>query len=105
MKLELKERGSRKYYGTEIEVYDDDNNSVGYFQVWLNPKREEDYKPSEREVEEHHTQSSEDDPEYNAADNPFEICDNHYESELTYRLCRRLVDAVNTGGLVLEGEW
>lgn len=78
MKAELLELGDRKYYGTEIEVFDDDGNSVGYFEIWLAPTREKDYVASERQGGEE-----------------YEICDSHYESALTFRIANRIVEAIN----------
>jgi hypothetical protein len=65
-----------KYYGTGIEVFDNNNESVGFILIWLTPHSEEDYKPSARESIE-------------------EVSDNHYECALTYRIALTITQALN----------
>ena len=66
-----------KYYGTEIELYENDC-FLTTLTIWVMG----DGSPSEREIE-------------LWAPDEFEACDSHYESALGYKVCKLIVDAIN----------
>ena len=89
MKLELLPLNG-KYYGTKIEVFDDDGKSVGYFEIWLSPNTEADWRCSEREL----VQARESMEMPTETDEEVErewIGDSHYECALTYRVAKQIV--------------
>lgn len=69
-----------KYYGTKI-ILRNPEGSEAWILVWVN--RVGNYKPSERELE-----SLEEGEEY-------EVCDDHFESETSLNICRKIVAALN----------
>jgi hypothetical protein len=72
-----------KYYGTEIVLINDETNTKAYFQVWINEIS--DYRPSERELRGWDEQEN----------GPYEICDNHYETDTAYKVCLAIEKALN----------
>lgn len=77
-----------KYYGTEVEIRGTHKDPVdfnnGFIQIWVMGN----YEPSERELE--HWRNSE-----WGGDEPYEISDSHYETETSYEIAKKLVEAVN----------
>jgi hypothetical protein len=82
----------RKYYGTEI-VLTSEEGRTAYFTVWVNSIS--DYTPSEREID----HVGEDGKFYYYEDDgelfEYEICDDHYETQTAYNICKVIVEALN----------
>jgi hypothetical protein len=88
-----------KYYGTEVEVFDDDGNSAGVIQVWLNPRQEQDFAPSNRELHAHVAMVARDLGGIDNAtpeDLEYEICDSHYETRLSHAISQLLVETIKS---------
>jgi len=70
-----------KYYGTQVEIFDDMGTSAGFVVIWLNPTTQQGWLASEREIA-----SLENGEE-------FEYCDIHYETSLSYEVARKIEEA------------
>lgn len=81
MKAKILDLTHNKYYGTEIEITFDEENSKT-ISLWFN-----DRNASQRQLDffemtqEEHLQ---------------EMYNDHFESELTYKLAKQLVDKINS---------
>jgi hypothetical protein len=71
-----------KYYGSKIVLRTDDGHEE-WIMVWVNSVT--DFTPSERELE------GWDVEEYGE----YEVCDNHYETQGAYLICKRIVETLN----------
>jgi len=102
MKAELMPRNG-KYYGTLIKFTD--GKTETFFKLWNSA----DFKPSDRELEfcgvtrEQYEKNAIvkrekwGDEEWDiTAKEQCEICDSHFESDWTYKLALKLVDAINS---------
>jgi len=93
MKARLRELKG-KYYGTEVEIFDDNDVSVGVAQIWLSPNTDDDYAMSEREVE--HARVVLEMPTESLEELRAEwVCDSHYENRLSYTVAQKLIAAIN----------
>lgn len=92
-----------KYYGTEIQVTDGDKDTV--FKIWCNA----DYKPSDRELaacgvtrkqydnnELVGTETWGESTYEVMAKDQCEVCDSHFESDWTYNLAQKIIEAINS---------
>lgn len=74
-----------KYYGSSISVRLDDG-SFGEINVWIHDRR---WIPSRRELERWRFKTPEE-----AKDNDV-TCDSHFESDVGYEICLKIVEALN----------
>lgn len=83
---------SGKYYGSEIALTNE-NGGEALIQVWINGVG--DNIPSERELGDHYHQNDQgqwiDEHGYG-----YEICNDHYESQIALQVSQAIVDAINS---------
>jgi hypothetical protein len=88
MKAKIKDLGYSKYYGTQIEILD--GECEGHIiKVWLPGN------PSEREIENWKRDQIEQGIKEEDFE-PIEICDDHYESEMSYKVAQKIVEALKS---------
>ena len=83
-----------KYYGTEVDILDDEGDSMGHVVIWLTPHSKNDYQPSRREIESYMGDEW-GNPTFEEAKADYEVCDNHYECQLAFNVATKLVEAIN----------
>lgn len=93
MKAKIEELSGRKYYGTNVEIFDGFGLSVGFVVIWLNPTDATDYIASERELEGWNKFQLSENPD--VPPDPYEYCDNHYETTMAYEVAKKLEEAIN----------
>lgn len=82
----------RKYYGTVIKLTNEEGREA-HIEVWINGIS--NYLPSKREVD----FIGEDGKPYIRDEDgevfEYEICDDHYETQTAFDICKKIVEALN----------
>lgn len=83
-----------KYYGSIISIQDDTLRKIGDgcdIKIWCSA----DYVPSDRQRREYYNPDDPNDVKENYVPDGEIACDGHFESEWTYQLCQKIVNAIN----------
>lgn len=98
MKAELVPLDCSKYYGTQVQLLDDDGIPLSsmddLFEIWVSKG-----PPSQRQIKQWEEDYREDGEALTSDDIIDMVSDSHYESEFTYRMATMIVEKINSGEL------